>query len=170
MRKLFRSPWGRVFAGALALGALVSVSMPVIRAQHTAGSAPRAGSREARAAGEIRAVLDAQVTAWNRGDIEAFMEGYARSPETTFVSGDTVTRGWQVVLDRYRRSYATRERMGTLSFSELDIKLLARDTAIVVGRWQLTRAGDEPRGRFTLIFRRLGGQWRITHDHTSSAS
>lgn len=127
-------------------------------------------SREARAAAEIRAVLDAQQAAWNRGDIEAFMDGYARSPETTFVSGDTVTRGWQVVLDRYRRSYATRERMGTLSFSELEIKLLARDTAIVIGRWQLARAGDEPRGRFTLIFRRLNGQWRITHDHTSSAS
>ncbi len=154
---------------ALALLAGFASAAFALRRQ-SQGSQPRPASREARTMGEIRAVLDAQVAAWNRGDIEAFMEGYARSPDTTFVSGDTVTRGWQVVLDRYRRSYATRERMGTLSFSELEIKLLARDTAIVLGRWQLTRAGDEPRGRFTLIFRRLGGNWRITHDHTSSAS
>ena len=170
MSYFFGPPFSRLLVGALALSALIYGLAAIVRAQQPSGSAPRAGSREARSVGEIRAVLEAQVAAWNRGDIEAFMEGYARSPETTFVSGDTVTRGWQVVLDRYRRSYATRERMGTLSFSELEIKLLARDTAIVIGRWQLARAGDEPRERFTLIFRRTGGQWRITHDHTSSAS
>jgi ketosteroid isomerase-like protein len=130
----------------------------------------RPSSREARAQNEIRRVLDAQVAAWNQGDIEGFMDGYARGDETTFVSGDTVTRGWQTVLDRYRRGYTSRERMGTLTFSELTIDVINRDTAIVLGRWQLQRTSDVPRGRFTLIFRRHAGAWRIVHDHTSSAS
>lgn len=116
----------------------------------------------------VRAVLQAQVAAWNRGDIDAFMDGYARGDATTFVSGDTVTRGWQTVLDRYKRTYDTREKMGTLAFSELEITPLG-DHYVAIGRWQLTRQGDMPRGRFTLIFRRAGNAWRIIHDHTSSA-
>ncbi len=135
-----------------------------------AAESSQAQSREARARDDIRRVLDAQVAAWNRGDIESFMDGYARGDETTFVSGDTVTRGWQTVLERYRRGYTSRERMGTLTFSELTINVINRDTAIALGRWQLQRETDAPRGRFTLIFRRRANQWRIVHDHTSSAS
>ncbi len=127
-------------------------------------------NRDAKTRAAVRAVLDAQVAAWNRGDIEGFMDGYARGDETTFVSGDTVTRGWQTVLERYRRGYTSRERMGTLTFSELTINVINRDTAIALGRWQLQRETDAPRGRFTLIFRRRANQWRIVHDHTSSAS
>lgn len=117
----------------------------------------------------VRAVLDAQVAAWNRGDIAAFMDGYARSDETVFVSDDNVTRGWQTVLDRYQKNYDSREKMGTLSFTELEIKPLSRDAAVALGRWQLTRGNDSPHGRFTLIFRRTSQGWRIVHDHTSSA-
>lgn len=115
----------------------------------------------------IRNVLDEQVQAWNRGDIEGFMNGYAKSDETTFVSGDAVTRGWQTVLDRYKKKYDSREKMGTLAFSELEIKTLGDRSAVVIGRWQLTRAEDTPHGRFTLIFRRTTDGWRIVHDHTS---
>lgn len=115
----------------------------------------------------IRNVLDEQVQAWNRGDIEGFMKGYAKSDETTFVSGDAVTRGWQTVLDRYKKKYDSREKMGTLAFSELEIKTLGDRSAVVIGRWQLTRAEDTPHGRFTLIFRRTTDGWRIVHDHTS---
>lgn len=117
----------------------------------------------------VRAVLEAQVAAWNRGDIAAFMDGYARSDETTFVSGDSVTHGWQTVLDRYKKNYDSREKMGTLAFTELEVNAIGDKLAIVIGRWQLTRAGDTPKGRFTLIFSRTKDGWRITHDHTSSA-
>lgn len=126
--------------------------------------------RDAKASAAIRAVLDAQAAAWNRGDIEGYMDGYARSDTIVFVSGDTVTRGWQTVLDRYKKGYDTREKMGTLEFSELEIKVMGKDVAVAHGRWQLTRAADKPGGRFTLIFRREGRNWRIVHDHTSSAS
>lgn len=117
---------------------------------------------------EVRRVLDAQVTAWNRGDIDGFMAGYADSPETTFVSGDRVTRGWRTVLDHYKQSYDSKDKMGVLSFSDLDIALLDANTAIVDGHWKLTRGGDMPHGRFTLVLRRLKTGWRIVHDHTTS--
>jgi beta-aspartyl-peptidase (threonine type) len=116
---------------------------------------------------EVRAVMDAQVEAWNRGDIDGFMRGYAQSPDTIFVSGDTVTRGWQTVLDRYKKGYDSREKMGQLTFSELEIMPFGKDAAVVLGRWQLKRANDTPHGRFTLIFRRTRAGWRIVHDHTS---
>ena len=125
---------------------------------------------DAEIASAVRNVLDAQVAAWNRGDIAAFMDGYAQSDETVFVSGDNVTRGWQTVLDRYRKNYNSREKMGTLAFTELEIKTMSSDAAVVLGRWQLTRANDSPHGRFTLIFHRTPQGWRIVHDHTSSAS
>jgi ketosteroid isomerase-like protein len=117
----------------------------------------------------IRAVLDAQRDAWNRGDIEGYMDGYARSPKTEFVGGDSISRGWQTVLDRYKTKYNTREKMGTLTFSEIDIKLLSKDAALVLGRWHLKRAADEPHGIFTLLFRKTKAGWKIVHDHSSSA-
>jgi len=115
----------------------------------------------------VRAVLDEQVQSWNRGDIEGFMKGYAKSDETVFVSGDNVTRGWQTVLDRYKKNYDSREKMGVLEFTELEVRPVGEDGAVALGRWRLTRAGDSPHGRFTLIFRRTGDGWRIVHDHTS---
>lgn len=124
-------------------------------------------SKSSQSIAAIRAVLDAQRDAWNRGDIEGYMDGYDRSEKTVFVSGDNVNRGWQTVLERYKRNYDTREKMGVLTFSDLEITLLSADSASVLGRWSLKRANDEPHGRFTLIFKRTSKGWRIVHDHTS---
>ncbi len=149
------------------LATLVSISSLVAREQMD--SPQKQTERDMKTSAAVRAGLDAQAAAWNRGDIEAFMEGYAKSDETVFVSGDNVTRGWQTVLDRYKKSYGSREKMGTLAFTDLEIKPLGSDAAVALGRWQLTRTGDAPHGRFTLIFRRTARQgWRIVHDHTST--
>ncbi|MCA1594331.1 MAG: nuclear transport factor 2 family protein [Acidobacteria bacterium] len=118
----------------------------------------------------VRAVIEAQQAAWNRGDIEGFMDGYAREDETTFISGDQIRRGWQTVLERYHKTYDSRAKMGTLSFTELEFKPLSEFYIVATGRFQLTRDADTPHGRFTLIFRRTAKGWRIVHDHTSSAS
>jgi ketosteroid isomerase-like protein len=123
--------------------------------------------RGAKSESLIRAVLDAQRDAWNRGDIEGYMDGYARSPKTEFVGGDSISRGWQNVLDRYKKKYDTREKMGTLSFSEVEVTMLTKDAALVLGRWRLKRANDEPKGTFTLLFRKTKAGWRIVHDHSS---
>jgi ketosteroid isomerase-like protein len=97
------------------------------------------------------------------------MKGYWDSDSTTFVSGGTVTRGYRNVLARYKKTYDTREKMGTLEFSELVIRKVASDIAIATGAWQLTRSGDKPGGRFTLILEKKPEGWRIVYDHTSSA-
>ena len=116
--------------------------------------------------GAIRAVLDRQALAWNRGDLEAFMAAYDRSPGLTFSSEGRVTRGWQPTLDGYHRRYPTREAMGRLTFSDLEIVALGPDAALVLGRWDLDR-GEPVGGVFTLVMRRVAGRWVIIHDHTS---
>ena len=141
----------------------------IISSDASAGIQSNSADKDAKTVAAIRAVLDAQVAAWNRGDIDGFMDGYWRSPETVFISGDTVTHGWQTVLDRYKKGYDTREKMGALAFSDLEIKVISKDAAVATGRWQLARSGDTPHGRFTLIFRKTKDGWRIVHDHTSSA-
>ena len=118
----------------------------------------------------VRTVLDEQKDAWNRGDVAGYMKGYAPTADITFVSGDNITRGWQTVHDRYQKNYNSREKMGALTFSDLETTVLSADAVMVLGRWHLQRASDEPHGRFTLIFRRTKQGWRIVHDHTSSAS
>jgi len=124
-------------------------------------------SKSSQSIAAIQAVLEAQRDAWNRGDIEGYMDGYDRSEKTVFVSGDKVARGWQTVLDRYKNTYDTREKMGVLTFSDLEITMLGADSASVLGSWSLKRANDRPHGRFTLIFKRTNKGWRIVHDHTS---
>jgi len=114
----------------------------------------------------IRAVLDAQVAAWNRGDIDAYMAGYARSDDTMFVGTD-VTRGWTKVRDRYKAKYDSRTKMGTLTFSDLDLRPLGENDVVVTGAWLLKRDADAPHGRFTLIFHRRAEGWRIVYDHSS---
>jgi ketosteroid isomerase-like protein len=128
-----------------------------------------APEQTANALAQIRSVLQAQQDAWNRGDIDGFMNGYARSASTVFISEDTIRRGWQIVRDRYRKKYSSRAKMGRLMFSDLEITLLSSDWAEANGRWKPKRANDQPHGRFTLILKRLPEGWRIVHDHTSAA-
>ena len=116
----------------------------------------------------IRSVLDRQVAAWNRGDIEGFMEGYWKSEELTFVTAAGVTHGWQDVIERYRRSYPDRKAMGKLSFSDLEIRVLSPSSAFVFGRWRLQRDADQPEGHFTLVLSKFREGWRIIHDHTTA--
>ena len=123
--------------------------------------------QKTKLAGEIRDVMNAQTAAWNRGDIAGFMDGYWKSENLVFVSGANVTKGWQPTLDRYKKNYATPEKMGALTFSELEVEVLSKDAAVVLGSWALKRAGDAPGGKFTLIFRRFKDGWKIVHDHTS---
>lgn len=130
----------------------------------------RGEKRNAQIVAAVRAVIDAQRDAWNRGDVAGYMDGYARNADITFISGDSHTRGWQTVHDRYQKNYNSRAKMGTLTFSDLETTVLSPDSVMVLGRWHLQRTNDQPHGRFTLIFRHTREGWRIIHDHTSSAS
>lgn len=129
--------------------------------------AAQSSSDRRKAESDILAVMDTQTAAWNRGDIEGFMRGYWNSENLVFVSGDNVTRGWQPTLDRYKKNYDSPAKMGALKFSDVEINVLSKDAAVVLGSWSLQREKDNPHGKFTLVFRKFKDGWRIVHDHTS---
>ena len=117
----------------------------------------------------IRGVLDAQVAAWNRGDVVAFMQGYNNSSDTTFV-GKTIAHGYANILDRYRKNYTGKEKMGQLAFDNLEVHPLDARFAVVTGRYHLTRsasAGGDAQGVFSLVFEKMPAGWKIILDHTS---
>jgi uncharacterized protein (TIGR02246 family) len=117
----------------------------------------------------IRKVLDGQVSAWNKGDIVSFMQGYKDSPDTTFI-GKTMRQGWQQVMERYKASYSTKDAMGTLEFSDLKIRMLGADYAVATGKYHLTRTaagGGDATGIFSLVWEKSAGGWKIILDHTS---
>jgi ketosteroid isomerase-like protein len=146
------------------VSALVALSFLAWQLPLRAG--PDAGHRRDREA--ITGVLNSQQAAWNRGDVDAFLVGYWRSPELTFSGSSGVARGWDGVLARYKRNYPDRAAMGQLDFSELEFRFLGPDAALVLGRWHLKREKDEPGGVFTLVWQRFPEGWKIVHDHTSA--
>lgn len=143
--------------------------LPALAALLLAGCATRPAAPATDAGASIRTVLEDQARAWNDGSIARFMDGYARRDDIRFASGGDVQRGWQPVFDRYVKKYGDRAAMGRLTFSEIEITPLSADTAVVLGRWRLQRAQDEPSGLFTLLFQKFPEGWRIIHDHTSAA-
>lgn len=132
-----------------------------------AGAFGQSAAQRAQIEVDVLAVMTAQTAAWNDGNIDGFMQGYWRSDQLVFASGDQVTRGWQPTLDRYQRTYDTKAKMGELRFSDVSVNVLAKDIAVVLGSWSLKRENDNPKGKFTVIFRRLKEGWKIIHDHTS---
>lgn len=119
---------------------------------------------------QIRLVLDLQVEAWNRHDLEGFMSGYWHSPDLTFYSGNTVVSGWEETLGRYRKRYQSAgNEMGHLEFTSVKVEMLGPNAAFVRGRFTLKMTSNEATGLFTLTFRKFADGWKIIHDHTSSA-
>lgn len=164
----------RIVIYGISFFSIVSVSSgcgPAPQSPADAQSLGEAEAEEARAA--IRRVLDQQVEAWNRGDLEGFMDGYAQTDSLRFASGGNVRHGWEEALASYRKSYSGQEEMGVLSFADIDIRLLCRGQALVFGRWHLDRAEGPLEGLFTLVVEKRpiddGAAWRVVHDHTSAA-
>jgi uncharacterized protein (TIGR02246 family) len=117
----------------------------------------------------IEQVLYDQQAAWNKGDVDTFMRGYKDSPDTTFI-GKTLSHGFQPILERYKKGYATKAAMGTLDFSELEVRPLGTDYAVVTGNFHLARTaagGGDSRGIFSLVFEREADGWHIILDHTT---
>ena len=123
----------------------------------------------------IRAAIKAQAEAWNRADIPAFMESYEHSPETTFI-GATIGKGYEKILERYQKNYSTREQMGTLTFHDIEVRMLPgscgkAEFAVVTGRFHLERTqkglATKDDGIFSLVWRKGPQGWKIVLDHTS---
>lgn len=115
---------------------------------------------------QILQVLESQKNAWNKGDIEGYMQGYWKSDSLVFIGSKGPTFGWTKTLENYKKGYPTTEKMGVLDFSNLQVKMLGRSYALVIGEWKLVRKNDEPHGIFTLVFQNFPSGWKVISDHT----
>ncbi|MEL6537682.1 MAG: nuclear transport factor 2 family protein [Bacteroidota bacterium] len=117
---------------------------------------------------EILATLSAQTSAWNEGDLEAFMDGYWRSDELMFIGSRGVTYGWEATLENYQKGYPDRATMGTLEFTILETIPLENKHYLVIGKWHLARSEmDDAEGHFSLTWAKKNGKWVIIADHSS---
>ncbi len=116
----------------------------------------------------IRKVLKTQEAAWNRADIQGFMQGYWQSEDLEFVGKNGLQKGWQHTFDNYKKSYPDAATMGKLNFSILKLELLGRNAAYIVGKWHLSRPDKgDLQGHFTLLWKKINGVWLIVSDHSS---
>jgi ketosteroid isomerase-like protein len=152
-----------VAAAAISAGRVGPVFVPGVYAQANDEAA-------------IRAVLDAQAADWNRADVTAFMAGYEDSAETTFVGATSIQKGFQPILERYKKNYVGHEQMGTLTFNDLHIRLLptgagVTEYAVVTGHFHLERtakgAATKDEGIFSLVWHKGPAGWKIVLDHTA---
>ncbi|MCZ4242759.1 YybH family protein [Pedobacter punctiformis] len=112
-------------------------------------------------------VLENQRIAWNKGDVESYMQGYAKNDSLLFVGKSGPTYGWQKTLDNYKRGYPDQAAMGNLTFGIKKVEFLNKDVAFVLGSWNLKREKDEPKGFFTLLLKKIKGEWKVVVDHSS---
>lgn len=118
----------------------------------------------------VKAVLTRQADAWNKGDLDTFLDTYWKSDDLVFFSGGAISKGHKAVSDRYHKRYkADGKEMGKLTFTDLEVDMLGADVAMVRGKWKLEMKAENPDGLFTLIVRKLPGGWKIVHDHTSAS-
>ena len=116
---------------------------------------------------KILNVLEQQRIAWNDNDINEFMKGYLKSDKLVFSGSNGPVFGWNFVKDSYLKRYSTKELMGDLSFEINNLFLLSRKVAILLGKFNLQRKNEKLSGYFTLIFKKINGNWYIVSDHTS---
>ncbi|MFM7671863.1 MAG: YybH family protein [Bacteroidota bacterium] len=116
---------------------------------------------------KIRALLQKQTEAWNRGDLEGFMEGYWKNDSLMFIGKSGITYGWQKTLDNYKRGYPDKTAMGTLTFTLIEMKPLSKKYFSVVGKWHLKRTIGDLSGHYTLLLKKIAGEWVVIADHSS---
>lgn len=122
---------------------------------------------QSKAEKRIRTIMDQQSVAWSAGDIDAFMQPYWKSDSLMFIGKSGVNLGWQTTLDNYKRSYPDASAMGKLTFTIIDVEAINRKTAYVIGKWHLTREAGDLEGHYTLLWKKIKGEWVIVSDHSS---
>jgi ketosteroid isomerase-like protein len=115
----------------------------------------------------IRQLMQQQTDAWNKGNIPVFMQTYWQSDSLLFIGKNGITQGWQATLDRYKKSYPDTAAMGQLHFNLLEFKQLTPELYFLVGQWHLQRSVGNLQGHFTLLIRKINGNWKIIADHSS---
>lgn len=115
----------------------------------------------------IRSLLEKQTKSWNKGDVEGFMQTYLKSDSLMFIGKSGVVWGWQQTLENYKKGYPDTASMGQLSFDIIQVKPISKDHYFVVGKWMLQRTAGNLSGHYTLLLRKIKGEWKIVADHSS---
>lgn len=115
----------------------------------------------------INELMKKQEVCWSSGDLECFMEPYWHSDSLKFIGSKGLTYGWQKTLENYKKSYPTAADMGKLTFTNLYIEQLSTNYVSVIGKWHLERSMGNLEGHYSLLWKRMGGQWKIIMDHSS---
>jgi hypothetical protein len=116
---------------------------------------------------QIKNLLGQQTNAWNKGDIDGFMQGYWQNDSLMFIGKSGVTYGYTNTLNNYKKNYPDTAAMGQLTFTLLQIKPLGTQYYSVVGKWFLQRSIGNIGGHYTLLLRKIKGKWVIIADHSS---
>ena len=148
--------------------AILVGTMLILGASCTPGAKLPANNTD-NAKAEVRSVLARQAECWSSGDLECYMQGYWKSDSLLFVGSKGLTYGWQQTLDNYKRSYPDAAAMGKLAFDLKEVRELAPETILVVGKWHLQReaAKGDLEGHFSVVFKRFADGWKIVADHSS---
>jgi len=117
--------------------------------------------------GLISSIIDKQEIAWNNGSLEEFMTPYWHSDSLLFIGKNGVKKGWQTTLDNYKKSYPSKEAMGSLRFNIVKMEKLGENVVFVIGKWALERREGNVSGHFTLLWKKIDGNWVIVADHSS---
>jgi len=115
----------------------------------------------------ILQILEDQTLCWNKGDLDNFVKGYWNNDSVMFIGSKRVIYGYQNTLQRYKTTYSDTAQMGKLAFTILHVKKLSPEYYFVVGKWALSRTAGDADGHFTLLFRKIRGEWKIVADHSS---
>ncbi len=115
----------------------------------------------------VESILARQEADWNTGKIDAFMNGYWQSEKLKFIGASGITYGYDATLKNYHKRYPDRAAMGKLKFQVISTEKLSRKVIMLVGKWDLQRTSGDIGGIFTLIFKKIKGQWVVASDHTS---
>ena len=148
------------------LALTIGLALLAINTDRGSATQPATPSQEAA----IKEVLALQQTAWNQGDVEAFMRGYWNSPDLTFAGSNGISRGYALISAHYKQGYPDKAAMGHLDFTDLEVHSLSDNAALVLGKWHLTRDSGNIGGVFSLVFQKFPDGWKIVHDHTSQSA
>ncbi len=112
-------------------------------------------------------MLAAQVTEWNKGNIEGYMHGYWEDDSLLFIGSKGPRYGYGVTLKRYKEAYPDTAHMGKLTSTITRLQKLPGKYYFVVGKWALQRSVGDVSGSYTLLLRKVKGKWVIIADHSS---
>jgi ketosteroid isomerase-like protein len=132
---------------------------------------PRVAATETPGSQSVVAAFNALINGIRHADAKAVTGVYLNSPRLIlFNSNGTVTRGWDQ-LRRNRESSYRETKDVKLDVRDLSITMLGKDGAVVSCLWTQSQTfkgnAETATGRMTLVFKRVGKDWKAIHLHTS---